>query len=86
MADENGVVVLHTQLTPAALRGLAEKLRDLLEAGVNVAVIATGFWVAGHSPAQVWGRPAGLAVATDGSLLVSDDASGSVWRVSYKKP
>jgi len=46
----------------------------------------TGFWVAGHSPAQVWGRPAGLAVATDGSLLVSDDASGSVWRVSYKKP
>ena len=25
MADENGVVILHTHLTPAALRGLAEE-------------------------------------------------------------
>jgi glucose/arabinose dehydrogenase len=31
----------------------------------------------------VWGRPVGVAVAKDGSLLVSDDSSGSVWRVSY---
>ncbi len=46
----------------------------------------TGFWVAGRAPAQVWGRPAGLAVARDGSLLVSDDASGTIWRISYKKP
>ncbi len=46
----------------------------------------TGFWVAGHEPAQVWGRPCDVAVAADGSLLVSDDASGTVWRISYKKP
>jgi glucose/arabinose dehydrogenase len=46
----------------------------------------TGFWLGGTSPAQVWGRPAGLAVAADGSLLVADDAGGVVWRVSYKKP
>ena len=32
---------------------------------------------------DVWGRPVGVAVAQDGSLLVSDDASGSIWRVSY---
>lgn len=32
---------------------------------------------------DVWGRPVGVAVARDGSLLVSDDASGSIWRVSY---
>ena len=32
---------------------------------------------------EVWGRPAGVAVAADGSLLVSDDASNSIWRVSY---
>ncbi|MFZ1972110.1 MAG: PQQ-dependent sugar dehydrogenase [Candidatus Acidiferrales bacterium] len=32
---------------------------------------------------QVWGRPVGVAVATDGSLLVSDDGSNSIWRVSY---
>jgi glucose/arabinose dehydrogenase/mono/diheme cytochrome c family protein len=32
---------------------------------------------------QVWGRPVGIAVAADGSLLVSDDGSNSIWRVSY---
>lgn len=40
----------------------------------------TGFVVDDQS---VWGRPVGVAVAPDGSLLVSDDASGSIWRVSY---
>jgi glucose/arabinose dehydrogenase len=33
---------------------------------------------------SVWGRPVGVAVTHDGSLLVSDDGSGSIWRVSYK--
>jgi glucose/arabinose dehydrogenase len=32
---------------------------------------------------QVWGRPVGVTAAADGSLLVSDDGSNSVWRVSY---
>jgi glucose/arabinose dehydrogenase len=32
---------------------------------------------------NVWGRPVGLAVATDGSLLVTDDGSGTIWRVKY---
>jgi glucose/arabinose dehydrogenase len=32
---------------------------------------------------QVWGRPVGITVAADGSLLVSDDGSNSIWRVSY---
>jgi len=40
----------------------------------------TGFVVDDES---VWGRPVGAVVAPDGSLLVSDDGSGSVWRVSY---
>jgi len=40
----------------------------------------TGFVVDnGH----VWGRPVGVAVAPDGSLLVTDDASDSIWRISY---
>jgi glucose/arabinose dehydrogenase len=40
----------------------------------------TGFVVDnGH----VWGRPVGITVAPDGSLLVTDDASNSIWRVSY---
>lgn len=33
---------------------------------------------------DVWGRPVGVATASDGSLLVSDDGSGSLWRVSYE--
>jgi glucose/arabinose dehydrogenase len=32
---------------------------------------------------HVWGRPAGVAVAKDGSLLFSEDGNGSIWRVSY---
>jgi glucose/arabinose dehydrogenase len=32
---------------------------------------------------DVWGRPVGVTVARDGSLLVSDDGSNSIWRVSY---
>jgi glucose/arabinose dehydrogenase len=40
----------------------------------------TGFVVDnGH----VWGRPVGVSVASDGSLLVTDDASNSVWRITY---
>lgn len=32
---------------------------------------------------RVWGRPVGVTVAHDGSLLVSDDGSNSIWRISY---
>lgn len=32
---------------------------------------------------DVWGRPAGVAVAKDGSLLVTDDGSGTIRRVAY---
>jgi glucose/arabinose dehydrogenase len=35
---------------------------------------------------DVWGRPVGVAIAKDGSLLVTDDASNSIWRVSYATP
>ncbi len=40
----------------------------------------TGFVTPGG---EVWGRPVGVAVAKDGSLLISDDGSNSIWRVSY---
>ena len=43
----------------------------------------TGFWDGKTSPAKVFGRPAGLLVAKDGSLLIADDAGKTVWRVSY---
>jgi glucose/arabinose dehydrogenase len=44
---------------------------------------ATGFWSAGTSPPKVWGRPAGLLVDKDGSLLIADDVANIVWRVRY---
>jgi glucose/arabinose dehydrogenase len=40
----------------------------------------TGFVTA---DGKVWGRPVGVAVAQDGALLVTDDGSRSIWRVSY---
>ena len=39
----------------------------------------TGFITAG----KAWGRPVGVAVTADGSLLVSDDGARVIWRVSY---
>lgn len=40
----------------------------------------TGFVV---NDAQVWGRPVGIAVAKDGSLLLSEDTGGTIWRVTH---
>jgi len=33
-----------------------------------------------------WGRPAGLLVMKDGSLLVSDDSGGAIYRVTWAAP
>ena len=43
----------------------------------------TGFVI---SDKQVWGRPVGVAVAMDGSLFVTEDGNGTIWRVSHQKP
>jgi glucose/arabinose dehydrogenase len=40
----------------------------------------TGFVVGDN---DVWGRPVGVAVAHDGSLLVSEDGNGTIWRVTH---
>jgi glucose/arabinose dehydrogenase len=40
----------------------------------------TGFVV---DKRYVWGRPVGITIAHDGSLLVTDDGSNSIWRISY---
>jgi glucose/arabinose dehydrogenase len=47
---------------------------------------ATGFWVSGRQRAEVWGRPAAVAQAKDGSLLIGDDTAGTIWRVAYTGP
>ena len=47
----------------------------------KVEPFATGF-LQGET---FWGRPADVQVMKDGSLLVSDDVAGAIYRISYKK-
>jgi len=42
-------------------------------------------WLPDENSNEVWGRPVGLLVAADGSLLITDDGADKVWRVSYGK-
>lgn len=42
-------------------------------------------WMTDESSRTVWGRPVGLLVLGDGSLLISDDGGGKIWRISYGK-
>jgi glucose/arabinose dehydrogenase len=34
---------------------------------------------------NVWGRPVGICVAKDGSLLFSEDGNGTIWRVTFNR-
>jgi len=46
-------------------------------------------FITGWSPSpedrRVWGRPVGLLVLADGSLLIADDGGDRIWRVTYRK-
>lgn len=44
----------------------------------------TGF-IANENKSEVYGRPVGVAVMDDGSMLVTDDGADVIWRISYKK-
>ncbi len=46
--------------------------------------ILTGF-IANEQKFEAYGRPVGVTVAPDGSLLVADDGGGKIWRVSAKR-
>lgn len=50
----------------------------------NPEVFLRGF-VPDPSKASVYGRPAGVAVAADGSLLISDDGANVIWRISARR-
>ena len=41
---------------------------------------ATGFVI---DDSDVWGRPVGVTVDKDGALLLAEDASGTIWRITY---
>lgn len=60
-----------------------EVIRVPLEGGHSNGVyqdFLTGFVTASG---EVWGRPVGVVVAKDGALMVTDDGSGSIWRISH---
>lgn len=42
-------------------------------------------WLPDENSQEVWGRPVGLLVNSDGSLLIADDGARKIWRVSYRK-
>jgi glucose/arabinose dehydrogenase len=42
-------------------------------------------WLPSEDSTEVWGRPVGLLVNSDGSLLIADDGAKKIWRVSYGK-
>jgi glucose/arabinose dehydrogenase len=44
-----------------------------------------GFLTDEKADPPMWGRPVDLLVMKDGSLLVSDDYNGIIYRISYKK-
>ncbi len=43
-------------------------------------------WMIGEESRDVWGRPVGLLVLKDGSMLIVDDGADKIWRVTYSKP
>jgi glucose/arabinose dehydrogenase len=43
-------------------------------------------WMLGEDKREVWGRPVGLLVLKDGSMLITDDGANKVWRVTYSAP
>jgi glucose/arabinose dehydrogenase len=41
-------------------------------------------WMLSPDSREVWGRPTGVFIMSDGSLLISDDGGNKIWRISYK--
>jgi glucose/arabinose dehydrogenase len=46
---------------------------------------ATGFQQGGEGY-NFWGRPAYVHVMGDGALLLSDEQTGAIYRISYQRP
>ena len=78
----DGLVTLHGSWNRARRTGykvVRLRMHDGVPTGEYVDFM-TGF-VANDD--AVWGRPVGVTVLHDGSVLVSEDANGTIWRVSH---
>ena len=43
-------------------------------------------WSPDETSHEIYGRPVGLLVLKDGSMLITDDGANKIWRVTYKNP
>jgi glucose/arabinose dehydrogenase len=76
-------VTLHGSWNRSVPTG-AKVVRVQVDSGGRRAVGVDDFIVGWQRPdGSRWGRPVGVLVLPDGSLLVSDDMGGKIWRVSY---
>jgi glucose/arabinose dehydrogenase len=77
----DGFATLHGSWNRGSRTGY-KVVRVILENGVPTGEyedFVTGF-VLGDD--DVWGRPVGIAVASDGALIVSEDGNDTIWRVA----
>lgn len=65
---------------PTGYKVIRVILRDGIPTG-EYEDFMTGFVI---DDTHVWGRPVGIAMAQDGSLLVSEDGNGTIWRITYR--
>jgi len=78
-------VTLHGSWNRSVPTG-AKVVRVAVDSGGRRAVSVDDFIVGWQRPdGSRWGRPVGLLVLPDGSLLVSDDYGGKIWRVTYAR-
>ncbi|HWR34313.1 MAG TPA: sorbosone dehydrogenase family protein [Clostridia bacterium] len=68
--------------SPTGYEVLRVPLHKAGKAGGEYEHFITGFVTA---DGRAWGRPVGVTVGNDGSLLISDDGSNSIWRITYTK-
>jgi glucose/arabinose dehydrogenase len=69
-----------------ARRTFFDQLRSVVTSGFARSALKRLTNLSGdQTPAIVWGRPVGLAVGKDGSLLIADDSAGVIWRVIYHR-
>jgi glucose/arabinose dehydrogenase len=69
----------------AALSMRQALVRTLIDTTHRAGIKEVVLWGFVVDEGQVWGRPVGVAMASDGALLVSDDVSNSLWRLNYGK-
>lgn len=81
---DNALVALHGSWNRSHFNGY-EIVRIPFKAGRPTGKPETFLsgWIVSDADSTVWGRPVGLLVWTDGSVLIADDGGNRIWKVSY---